>query len=123
MLGRKVDTVEETFDLGATIAVPIYDRAAIDSEAIRAEAELRARDAELEDLRATIYYEVRSALLDLDAARELTAVGRAGLDLASRQLEQARDRFAAGVARTSRWSRRRSRLPAPTRPSSRACTC
>ena len=98
VLGRKVDTVEETFDLGATIAVPIYDRAAIDSEAIRAEAEMRARDAELEDLRAAIYYEVRGALLDLDAARELTAVGRAGLDLAQRQLEQARNRFAAGVA-------------------------
>ena len=58
----------------------------------------RARDAELEDLRAAIYYEVRGALLDLDAARELIAVGRSGLDLAPRQLEQARNRFAAGVA-------------------------
>jgi outer membrane protein TolC len=98
VLGREVDTVKETFDLGATIAVPIYDRAVIDSEEIRAEAELRARDAELEDLRAAIYYEVRGALLDLDAARELTDVGRSGLDLARRQLEQARNRFAAGVA-------------------------
>ena len=98
VLGRDVDTVKETFDLGATIAVPIYDRAVIDSESIRAEAELRARDVELEDLRAAIYYEVRGALLDLDAARELVAVGRLGRDLARRQLEQARNRFAAGVA-------------------------
>ena len=98
VLGRETDTTEETFDLGATIAVPIYDRAAIDSETIRSEAELRAREAELADLRGAIYYEVRGALLDLDAARELVEVGRAGLDLARRQLEQARNRFSAGVA-------------------------
>jgi outer membrane protein TolC len=98
VLGRQTDTTEETFDFGASIAVPIYDRAAIDSETIRSEAELRAREAELADLRGAIYYEVRGALLDLDAARELVEVGRSGLDLARRQLEQARNRFRAGVA-------------------------
>jgi outer membrane protein TolC len=98
LLGREIDGAEETFDLGASIAVPVFDRAAIDSEAIRAEAELRAREAELEDLRGAIYYEVRAALLDLEAARQLTEVGRAGLDLARRQLEQAGNRFSAGVA-------------------------
>ncbi len=97
-LGREIDTAKETFDFGASIAVPIYDRASIDSESIRSEAELRAREAELGDLRAAIYYEVRVALLDLEAARELVDVGRAGLDLARRQLEQARNRFSAGVA-------------------------
>jgi outer membrane protein TolC len=97
-LGREIDTTEETFDLGASIAVPIYDRATIDSETIRSEAELRAREAELADLRGAIYYEVRAALLDLEAARQLVDVGRAGLDLARRQLEQARNRFSAGVA-------------------------
>jgi outer membrane protein TolC len=98
VLGREIDTTKETFDLGASIAVPIYDRASIDSEAIRSEAELRAREAELADLRAAVYYEVRISLLDLEAARELVEVGRAGLDLARRQIEQARNRFSAGVA-------------------------
>jgi outer membrane protein TolC len=98
VLGRETDSVEETFDVGASLAVPVFDRASIDSEAIRAEAELRARQAELEDLRGAVYYEVRAALLDLEAARDLTEVGRAGLDLARRQLEQARNRFSAGVA-------------------------
>jgi outer membrane protein TolC len=98
VLGRETDSAEETFDVGASIAVPVFDRASIDSEAIRSEAELRARQAELEDLRGAIYYEVRAALLDLEAARDLTEVGRAGLDLAQRQLEQARNRFSAGVA-------------------------
>src|SRR6185503_19918622 len=97
-LGREIDTAKETFDFGASIAVPIYDRVSIDSEAIRSEAELRAREAELGDLRAAIYYEVRVGLHDLEAARELVEVGRAGLDLARRQLEQARNRFSAGVA-------------------------
>jgi outer membrane protein TolC len=98
LLGREASTAKETFDLGATLSVPILEGGALRSDALRAEAELRSRQAELDDLRAAIYYEVRNALDDLEAARQQVEVGRLGLDLAQQQLEQARNRFAAGVA-------------------------
>ena len=53
---------------------------------------------QLENLRAQIDYDVRSALLDLSAANDQVQVARSALDLASQTLVQARDRFSAGVA-------------------------
>jgi outer membrane protein TolC len=97
-LGREASTAKETFDFGATLSVPILKGGALRSDALRSEAELRSRQAELDDLRGAIYYEVRTALLDLEAARQQVEVGRAGVDLAGRQVEQARNRFTAGVA-------------------------
>jgi outer membrane protein TolC len=58
---------------------------------------LRERRAELEDLKAGIYYDVRAAFLDLRAASEQLKAAGTGRTLAEQQLTQARDRFAAGV--------------------------
>ena len=49
-------------------------------------------------MRAGIYYEVRSALLDLQASAEQLDVATKARDLAAAELAAARDRFAAGVA-------------------------
>ena len=45
-----------------------------------------------------IYYQVRSAFLDLQATKEELETATSGRDLANQQLQQSRDRFAAGVA-------------------------
>ena len=62
--------------------------------------ELRTRRAEADNLRSEIDYDVRSAFLDLKATEEQLTVASAARDLADRQLQQARDRLAAGVANT-----------------------
>jgi len=49
-------------------------------------------------MRAQIDYEIRTALLDLNAASDQVQVAKSSLDLANQTLEQARDRFTAGVA-------------------------
>ena len=49
-------------------------------------------------MRGSIEYEVRAALLDLSAADQQVQAARTNNDLAAQQLQQARDRFAAGVA-------------------------
>ena len=64
---------------------------------LQADAELKQQQAQLADLRARIEYEVRSALLDLQAADERVRVARSAADLAGQQLAQAQDRFTAGV--------------------------
>src|SRR5581483_1536972 len=65
---------------------------------LQAEADLRSRRAEAEDLRASVYYDVRSAFLDLQSTTEQLQAATRARDLAQQQLTQARDRFAAGVA-------------------------
>jgi outer membrane protein TolC len=56
------------------------------------------RRSELDDLKAAVDYDVRSAFLDLKSSDEQLQVATRSRDLAQQQLTQARDRFAAGVA-------------------------
>ena len=49
-------------------------------------------------MRAGIYYDLKTAFLDLQASSEQLQVATRARDVAGRTLTQARDRFAAGVA-------------------------
>ena len=63
-----------------------------------AESALREQQALAEDLRGRIYYEVQSAFLNLRSADERVRVSSSTAKLAQEQLNQAQDRFKAGVA-------------------------
>jgi outer membrane protein TolC len=87
-----------TFAVAGAVNVPIFQGGRTRGRLLEAEADLRARKAEAEDLKAGIYYDVRSAFLDLQATEEQLQVATRGRELAAQQLVQARDRFSAGVA-------------------------
>jgi outer membrane protein TolC len=87
-----------TFAVTGAVNVPIFQGGRTRGRLLEAEADLRARKSEAEDLKASIYYDVRSALLDLQATDEQLQVATRGRELAAQQLVQARDRFSAGVA-------------------------
>ncbi len=87
-----------TYSLAGTVNVPVFDGGKTHGRVLQAEADLRQRQEEAEDLKASIYYEVRTAFLDLDATAQQLRVATTSRDLATQQLTQARDRFAAGVA-------------------------
>ena len=80
------------------VNVPIFQGNRTRGRLVEADADIRNRRAEAEDLKAAIYYEVRTAFLDLEATAKQLAVAGKTRDLAAQQLTQARDRFAAGVA-------------------------
>jgi outer membrane protein TolC len=97
-IGLSVSDARGTFLVAGALNVPIFQGGRVRARLAQADTELRARKAEAEDLRAGIYYDVRSAFLDLRSTTDqLTAATRAR-DLAAQQLVQASDRFAAGVA-------------------------
>jgi outer membrane protein TolC len=85
------------FQVGATLNIPITAGGRTHADVLQAEASLRQSRQQLENLRGQIDYEVRTALLDLNAAADQVEVARSSVDLASQTLTQARDRFAAGV--------------------------
>ena len=58
---------------------------------------MKQRQDELADLGGQIDYQVRTAFLDIRTASDQVAVAQSNLDLANQTLEQARDRFSAGV--------------------------
>lgn len=97
-IGLTVGTALPTYSIAGALNIPLFQGGRAQGRLMETEAELRNRRAEAEDLRAEIYYDLRTAFLDLEATREELEVGTRARELANMQLTQARDRFAAGVA-------------------------
>ncbi|MFI5179080.1 MAG: TolC family protein, partial [Vicinamibacterales bacterium] len=99
-LGSSASTTERTYMIAAGVRVPIFDGGTTRGKVQQADADLRARQAELDDLRASIRADVTAALLDLHAADAAVHVTDSARSLARQQLAQAEDRVRAGVTNT-----------------------
>lgn len=86
-----------TFDFQAGVSVPVFTGGRIKGEETEAEATLRERKAEAENLRGQIDYDVRTAYLNLQAAKEQVAVAQQNVNLANENLDRSKERFTAGV--------------------------
>ena len=87
-----------TFTVIAAARFNIFDSGRISAQVIQAKGELKQRQDELADLGCQIDFQVRAAFLDIRTASDQVAVAQSNLDLANQTLDQARDRFSAGVA-------------------------
>ncbi len=85
------------FAFQAGIRVPLFTGGRIKGDITQAEAELRQRKAETENLRGQIDYDVRTAFLNLNAAKEQVAVAKQNVELANESLARSKDRFTSGV--------------------------
>jgi outer membrane protein TolC len=96
-IGLSAGSALPTFTVIGNVHVPIFDAGRSKGLALQADADVRGRRAEVENLRAEIDYDVRSAFLDLTATGEELQTATRARELAALQLTQSRDRFAAGV--------------------------
>jgi outer membrane protein TolC len=96
-VGTSLANSHGTFTVVAAARFNIFDAGRISAEVIQAKAALKQREDELADLRGLIDFQVRTAFLDIRTASDQVAVAQSNLDLANQTLEQARDRFSAGV--------------------------
>jgi len=99
-IGLSPSDLHGTFSVTGAVQIPIFEGGRTRGRFLEADADLRSRRSQAEDLKASIYYEVRTAFLDLQATGDQLQVATKARDLASQQLTQSRDRFAAGVANT-----------------------
>lgn len=97
-VGVTMGNLHEIYSVSGTIRMPIFTGRRIESQIAEAQAQMERRRAEYEDLRARVGYDIRTAVLDLDAAQKSVAVATANLDLSRRGWKQASDRFEAGVS-------------------------
>ena len=98
VIGLSAPSSLPTFNVTAAVRVPVFDCGNRKGRQLEADAELRQRRSELEDMRAEVYYDVQTSFLDLQATGEELQTATRGRELAALQLTQSRDRFAAGVA-------------------------
>jgi len=95
--GATLGSSRNIFGVQASVSVPVFTSGRIESETTQAEAALQQRQAERENVRGQIDYDVRTALLNLQAAKEQVDVARESVDLANENLARSKERFAAGV--------------------------
>jgi outer membrane protein TolC len=96
-LGINFGNSHGTFTVAGRLNIPIFQGGKVHADVLQSEATLRQARAQLDNLRGQIEYEVRTALLDIEAADQQVQVARSSVDLAEQTLLQARDRFSAGV--------------------------
>lgn len=87
-----------TWQVNGGINIPIFAGNRVHADMLQADSRLQQTRSQLGDLRGRIDYEVRTALLDLNAAADQVNVARSSVDLAEQTLTQSQDRFTAGVA-------------------------
>jgi outer membrane protein TolC len=80
-----------------TLNFPIFREAELRGNEDVAQAEVNAASAQLDDLRIHIDQQVRSALLDVAASKQLVEVSRSNVDLATATLSDVTERVNAGV--------------------------
>jgi len=97
-IGQTASGAHPTFTVAATVHVPVFEAGRAQARRAETDAEERRRRAEYEDFRGRVDLEVRTAVLDVNAAAQQLEAAEKTRSLAAQTLEQARDRFAAGVA-------------------------
>jgi len=97
-MGLTPSTVIPTYLIEGTLAMHLFTGGRIKAEMAKTDLDLRKLEQEKADLRNQIALEVKTSLLNLDSARNEVQVSNLGVKLAGDEVEQARDRFKAGVA-------------------------
>lgn len=87
-----------TYTYGVQVTWNVFEGGRREAQTQEQTAAVREIEVRRRDLREQVTADVRSALLDLGAARDQVDVARERQRLAEQEVEQARDRFRAGVA-------------------------
>ncbi|MDR3724080.1 MAG: TolC family protein [Terracidiphilus sp.] len=80
-----------------TVSMPLFREAGLRGDVATSRAQQRAVEFQLADLRDAIEYQIRSALLDVDATHRLVEVARSNVELATRTVSDETERVNAGV--------------------------
>jgi len=98
--GAHPSDATRVYDVRGTLSIPIFTGNRVHGDIQQADARLEKAREQLDNLRAQIEADVRTALLNVESAAEQVKVARSNIDLADQTLTQSRDRFTAGVTDT-----------------------
>jgi outer membrane protein TolC len=87
-----------TYNYGVQVTWPVFEGGRREGQMQEQQAVSRDIEVRRRDLRQQVALDVRGALLDLASAREQVDAARGRQQVAEQEVEQARDRFRAGVA-------------------------
>lgn len=96
--GVSASTAIPSYRYQFSVDLPLFTGGRLRAERVKAEIELKKTAREIEELRSQIALEVKTSSAQLESARNEVDVANLGVTLARQEVEQARERFLAGVA-------------------------
>jgi outer membrane protein len=87
-----------TYTYTGSVNMPIFTGGRIKAEVTKSDLEIHKIQQQKDDLRNQIALDVKTSLLNLRSARNEVQVANLGVKLSEEEVDQARDRFKAGVA-------------------------
>ena len=97
-LGTQPNSVIPTYTYTGSVSMPLFTGGRIRAEITRADLDIQRIQQQQADLRNSIALDVKTALVNLNSARNEVQVANLGVQLSKEEVDQARDRFRAGVA-------------------------
>ncbi|HTU41707.1 MAG TPA: TolC family protein [Candidatus Aquilonibacter sp.] len=85
------------YDVRGTLSIPLFTGNSVHGDIQQADARLEQSRERLENLRAQVEADVRTALLNLQSYADQVKVAQSNIKLADQTLAQSRDRFSSGV--------------------------
>lgn len=86
-----------TVDATGTLNVPVFEEAKLRGDAKQAQSQLDQERSRLSDLEGQISADVRDSILDIQSAAKQVEVSHSNVQLASEALDEAQQRYKAGV--------------------------
>jgi outer membrane protein TolC len=95
--GANLGNMSQVYSISGNVSVPIYTGGRIRADVEQARADLARKQAEFDDLKGRIAYDVRLGWLDVNASDSSVRVAEHNKALAERALAQSEDRYKNGV--------------------------
>jgi outer membrane protein TolC len=97
VLGQIGTFYHGVFAATGKVSVPVFQEGQLRGESEVAAAQTTALRQQIESLQVSIEWQIRSAMLDVQSSNELVKVARSNVDLATQEVQDASERFKAGV--------------------------
>jgi outer membrane protein TolC len=97
VLGEIGGLYHGVFSATGKVSVPVFEEGQLRGEGEVAAAQVIALRQQIDSLRVSIEWQIRVAMLDVQSSHELVNVARSNVDLATQEVQDASDRFRAGV--------------------------
>ena len=97
VLGETHGLYHGDFTAEGKLQFPIFQEASLRGEGEVASAQISRNKAQIANLKVTMDQQIRSSMLDVQSSSELVKVARSNVELSTQELQDATDRFKAGV--------------------------
>ena len=94
LIGNRWNNTLDTYNMALTLQIPIFDGAQREGRIAQARSQLQQETLRMKSVLNQVKMEVHDALASMIAAKEQVSIAQAGLQMATKELDLARERYA-----------------------------